>query len=80
MKNKITSFKPQTDKVEDRYNIPEHKKSSDLLDKFSPHGSETKGLTDPNLEMSCYLKEKVNVLERENSILKSEISKNMSIN
>ena len=32
----------------------------------------------PNIEMSCYLKEKVNVLEKENKLLKNELAMKMS--
>jgi len=86
MKNKITSFKGSADKGEERFNSLDRRPSgkSGNMGQFSPKGSQVgfdKGIiTDPNLEMSCYLKEKITVLEKENSLLKNELSMKMSMN
>ncbi len=87
MKNKITSFKNESEILPDKGHPNLMSRGSDfgLKTQFS-FKSEMRELNlsmgklnvETNLEMSCYLKEKCNVLEKENILLKNEIAMKMS--
>jgi len=82
MKSKTTSFRPPNEDKEriNQHSLPGVVRYADFKSQLSMQPSEDKciTLTNPNIEMSCYLKEKIAVLERENTLLKNELTMKMS--
>lgn len=80
MKTKITSFKTLKESDLNRHSLLAKNTSPlDFDPKMFENISSQRITTDPNLEMSCYLKDKINVLEKENGLLKNELGLKMSI-
>jgi len=82
MKNKITSFRPPNEDEERQiqHSLTGKARTANFKSQLAMQPSEYKGITstNPNIEMSCYLKEKIAVLERENTLLKNELKMKMS--